>query len=306
VAVSRTHERYAVALGDGSGEIFVFDGRGGLRDRFGGRGRGPGEHRRITALLYDDRDSLFVFDAGNGRVSVYDPSHRFVRDFAMPGTVHHAAWAARESLVVQGRFQDGRYPEYRARLITPAGVTPIAREGGEQDLRSLEESTRPLTPSGRGGVWVGALRVTGARRFDGTGRAVDSLSVAAPWMEVDPENADVWRPLLDVRAAVLGLSEDPEGRLWFLVGVPPARLPRPPGDPARAIADGRLTPADLADHVLAVTDPAGGSRWLARRRFDFFSGGLLPGGLAYQMTEDELGERSILVERLRLTHRVGR
>jgi 6-bladed beta-propeller len=300
VTVSPTLDRIAVALGDQSGEVLVFDGEGQLVDRLGRRGEGPGEHRQITSLLYDDHDSLFVFDAGNARASVYGPAHRFIRDFPLPGTVFHAAWAASEHLAIQGRFQDARFPEYKARLVTPTSVIPIAPESGLQNLRSLEDNTRPLTSSRRGGVWVSLFRGTVARRFDSAGIKVDSIAIAAPWMEARPENADIWQDLLDVQAAVLDISEDADGRIWFLSGVPPERLPRPRGDPADAIARGELTPTDFADHILAVSDDGPRPVWLATRRFDFFLGGLLPRGFAYWMTEDESGEPAIVIEKMRL------
>lgn len=99
---------------------------------------------------------------------------------------------------------------------------------------------------------------------------------------------------MDVRGAVLSLTEDSQQRLWLLMGVPAPSLPNPVGDPARMLDNGIVAPVDLADHVIGVIDPKKPG-WIATRRLDFFSGGFLPDGYAYEMTESDMGERSIVV-----------
>jgi hypothetical protein len=64
-------------------QLSVFDASGRFLRRVGRQGAGPGEFQTPWVLAVDRRDSLFVWDAGQGRVSVFDPEYRFVRDFGV-------------------------------------------------------------------------------------------------------------------------------------------------------------------------------------------------------------------------------
>lgn len=78
---------------DGRGRIFVaddvnqrvsvFGADGRLLRHLGRSGRGPGEFERPWLVALDARDTLFVWDAGLSRVSVFTPELRFRRSFAV-------------------------------------------------------------------------------------------------------------------------------------------------------------------------------------------------------------------------------
>jgi hypothetical protein len=83
------------AAGDSRGNIYVafetepyrvhvFDSRGQPLEVLGSRGGGPGEFRDISAIAIDTRDSIFVFDDGNARISVFAPDGRFTRSVPLP------------------------------------------------------------------------------------------------------------------------------------------------------------------------------------------------------------------------------
>jgi len=61
------------------GSIHVFDVQGKHVHSFGREGEGPGEFKSYGALFVAPGDSLFVFDAGNYRLSVFSPKYEFVR-----------------------------------------------------------------------------------------------------------------------------------------------------------------------------------------------------------------------------------
>lgn len=63
--------------------VIMFDSSGSFLGFLGRVGEGPGELQTPWALALDQSDSLFVFDAGLARVSVYDPGRRFARDFRL-------------------------------------------------------------------------------------------------------------------------------------------------------------------------------------------------------------------------------
>jgi len=61
--------------------LYLFDGEGGSRAVAGGHGDGPGEFRLPFWVGECAPGSVFVYDAGNGRVSVFSPEGEFRRSF---------------------------------------------------------------------------------------------------------------------------------------------------------------------------------------------------------------------------------
>ncbi len=89
-----TFGRVMDAKFDGSGRIFVADdlsrqvtvyrGDGRLVGVLGRRGQGPGEFLSPWKIAIDAADSIFVWDFGLARVSVFSPDLKFARDFRVP------------------------------------------------------------------------------------------------------------------------------------------------------------------------------------------------------------------------------
>ncbi|HEY8482960.1 MAG TPA: hypothetical protein VIL13_00005 [Longimicrobiales bacterium] len=69
--------RIVVADG-GSAELRFYDAGGKHLLSAGGKGRGPGEFQRFSGLLLAGRDSLFVFDAAEGRLSFFSTEGNFL------------------------------------------------------------------------------------------------------------------------------------------------------------------------------------------------------------------------------------
>jgi hypothetical protein len=74
-----------VAANGGLRQLLLFDRAGTLRARAGGEGSGPGELRELTDLSVGPGDSLFVYDAFQRRLSVFDQDATFVRAIALHG-----------------------------------------------------------------------------------------------------------------------------------------------------------------------------------------------------------------------------
>lgn len=64
--------------------VLVFDRGGRLVGSVGREGRGPGEFQAPWRLALDANDSLFVWDVGLRRVSVFGPNLAHARDFRVP------------------------------------------------------------------------------------------------------------------------------------------------------------------------------------------------------------------------------
>jgi hypothetical protein len=60
-------------------KINVFSPEGRHTGVLGRKGAGPGEFERAVAVAIGLEDSVFVFDQGNRRLTVFSPSHALVR-----------------------------------------------------------------------------------------------------------------------------------------------------------------------------------------------------------------------------------
>lgn len=70
--------RFVVARSGGT-ELLVFGPDSRFIQQIGRPGDGPGEFRRAASIVFGSGDSLYVFDNGQGRLSVFDPAFRLVR-----------------------------------------------------------------------------------------------------------------------------------------------------------------------------------------------------------------------------------
>ena len=68
-----------VVANGGSEALLLFDPAGRPRGQAGGEGGGPGEFRELTFLSVGPGDSLFVYDARERRLSVFDATGTFTR-----------------------------------------------------------------------------------------------------------------------------------------------------------------------------------------------------------------------------------
>ena len=74
-----------VVANGGASELLLFDPNGRLRARAGGQGGGPGELHQLSSLSIGPGDSLFVYDARERRLSVFDPGGAFARALTLQG-----------------------------------------------------------------------------------------------------------------------------------------------------------------------------------------------------------------------------
>lgn len=69
---------------DQSRHVVVFGPEGRYIGTMGRKGQGPGEFQSPWQVAADPRDSVFVWDAGLARISVFDPDLQFRRSFRVP------------------------------------------------------------------------------------------------------------------------------------------------------------------------------------------------------------------------------
>ena len=83
---------------DGAGNIYIADGIGGTNrvakfdkdgrfiSHWGSTGSGPGQFSGVRALAIDAKGHVYVADAGNKRIQVFDATGTFLSEFANVGT----------------------------------------------------------------------------------------------------------------------------------------------------------------------------------------------------------------------------
>lgn len=90
-----------VVADGGSGELRVYDAAGRYLFKAGGRGSGPGEFQRLTALGRGPGDSLWVYDFGARRVTIFTSSVEPTRTVRVPDALANVG--------VVGRTPDGSF-----------------------------------------------------------------------------------------------------------------------------------------------------------------------------------------------------
>jgi hypothetical protein len=148
--------RFVIARSGGT-ELLVFDSNGRFIQQVGREGDGPGEFRNAPSIVFGPGDSLYVFDNGQGRLSVFDPGFRLVRTApvaSVPGP--------RTIALEDGRFVAAlplRTPErvgYPLHLLDAEGTIvksfgSLTREYGPGIQQSM---SRTLAPGAGGIIWA--------------------------------------------------------------------------------------------------------------------------------------------------------
>lgn len=85
----------------------VTNSRGVVTGRLGRKGAGPGEFNGAAIIAVAAGDSVFVFDPRTSRISLFDPSGRFVRSAVGPVETLGMVWIQpRDQLLVNAIFRD--------------------------------------------------------------------------------------------------------------------------------------------------------------------------------------------------------
>ena len=74
-----------IVLDNQNRTVSLYDAQGRLVKRVGRRGQGPGEFELLWHATLSRGDSVFVWDLGLGRMSVFSPGLDYVRSFKLPG-----------------------------------------------------------------------------------------------------------------------------------------------------------------------------------------------------------------------------
>lgn len=163
-AVRLSDDRVAVA-NSGTSEVRYYGADGRHLVSSGGKGGGPGEFERISALVRLGADSLAVVDPFSRRVSLLDPNGAFVREVTFDATG--------SPLRVVGRRPDGAWIASQSDIVSSADI-----KAGPFRPDLVFVAVRP------GGAPVDTLgRFTGPERFIHVGTTsgrITSVEITAP------------------------------------------------------------------------------------------------------------------------------
>lgn len=200
----------------------VFDATGRFLTSIGGEGQGPGEFsQRVRALRVGAQDTLYVFDAGNMRVSIYDDDY---------GLVETRSLSVAPSLNGVVRLTSGRWV-FNAHVATPERIgfpLHVLEDGGEivESFGALtpvyrsdvaHSGDRALTPAPGDRVWASWLTEYRVELWETDNRRVRSLVREARWFRPWVRNVWPFDPDEPRHPYVLGIHLDAQGVLWVVI-----------------------------------------------------------------------------------------
>lgn len=242
-------------------EVKVFDGSGRFLRLIGREGEGPREFGRISNLVVGPRDSLYVLDRGNSRLTVFSPEHDMIRTVPLPfGTDYpRVHYLPNDALLVNANVRTPELVGLPLHTVTTNGEhlfsfgssDPVYRPDFPQILR------RRTTPSSDGTIWSAYPKQYVLERWTLSGRFVERLSVEAEWFEpymrtTYPTPDEPGSPNLQ------SIYEDGAGRIWCAVVVPDANWAEGLGEPRVSEGQRYYEVEDLAatyDTRVDVIDP---------------------------------------------------
>lgn len=276
VDVAIRNSRGEIIVGHvGSGTLSVYSAAGTFSRTVGRRGQGPGEFQSILALKLGRNDTLHVFDAGNGRRSVYTPDFRLVRTTRLPNSFvrNQVVLLGGDRVVVNATIRTQERVGLPLHLVD--ADLGIVRSFGSPERtaivrRSSTADSRVLVPSASGALWSAELPRYRIERWSESGRLELLLEKQTDWPASAPPDGspDEFKPRPEVRA----LWDDGVGRLWVFVLVADANwrgglepLTRDGVTIGFQVGD----PGRLFDTIVDVIDTSTG-QLVASRRLDSY------------------------------------
>jgi hypothetical protein len=294
VALDADHETFVVLAAPAWTELHEFDVDGRYVRSFGIAGDGPDEYARIDQIVFDESDSLWVFDSGNARVDVFTPELVRARSMPLEGTVSDVAVLHNDNLVIHG--SDPLSGGTSIRLLGRDGtIVPFPHDaraaGGAGEARTMAAAEE------RAQLWIADYHEYRVQLWHTSG-PLREIERAPPWFaQIEPALLARYADFVDARPAILDIALDYAGRMWVIGGT----IDRQPPDPTTVQGRTNMNVEDWVDTVIEVLDPATGAL-VTSARFDFAPPSFLRDGLIYRVVLDAMaGDVWIDVSRLDLT-----
>jgi hypothetical protein len=265
LAVRQDGELYALLPSPtGAPWVYLFDGEGNFHRSIGGArpGEAPGEYQRITAVAFDAGDTLWVSDAGAGRV-VLESVANGSRTMALHGgAVQQMRTLQDGRMLFTGAFTTRDGIGYLVHQIDRAGKVTHILESTEPFLAGRARTfERRMAIAGPQQYWLSRVTQYDIHLMGLNGDTVRTFRNAPSWWE---------RPDQDSGPRIHDMGVDAEGLLWLTIAVP---TPDPSAERELLASNPNVISlaalAKLTDHVVRVIDPVSGEV-LAEERYDYF------------------------------------
>ena len=292
-----------IAADNHDGMPFVLDSDGSFVQVLARPGGGPGELESPHAVHIDGNDSLFVWDRGTGRMSVFGPDLEFVRTYPVEGFAGGTAVRLGSGDWLHGSSLMSGFPfllyDSNGQLTKAWGDTAdyIEPANGMPMRLSWIAGSAP-----EGGAWL--VKTS----FRAVAVAVDSLGAEVARLDLDPDWYESYDRPVPVspdsppQTRLVGIHEDDAG-LWIIGGAVDPDWRSALGDSYSA--EGQTLyriedPMSLTDGVIELRDPVDGTL-RARYRDDRWLLAAHGGSpnLVYSVRRDELGFQVLDLYRLR-------
>jgi len=242
-------------------QVFVYDNAGRFLRAIGRAGNGPGEFRLVRSLRIGRGDTLYVFDNGVPRISVFDNTHTFVR--AIPALLNSNDFIRLQSgeFVMNAIRRTPKEVGYPLHMVDSSGIT---RSFGTQkpefrrDLASL--LNRRLAVGSDGALWAAHETAYQIEMLDSSGRVTQRFVRDVDWFE---PHASSPRIEADKPPAprIHDFRVDENGFLWVLIRVADPKWKdalKPQGRLQGRTYLGYTTPDAYFDSIVEVIDPRTG------------------------------------------------
>ena len=287
---------------ENSTQITLFTPDGRFRRRHGRPGGGPDEYSWITFLQAGAGDSVRVYDAGLGRLSVLD-SNLHAKRWVQLGTKgpYSVMFNPDGSFVAAVEVSDIERLGFPLHLFASDGQVLRSFGALRPEYRSDQPRAliRSLAPAALGRVWSGHFLEYTVELWDFDGELITKYTRDVEWFK--PHNHYGYNGTKPPNPALISLYQDTAGHLWTLVRVADATWQRGVGTLAgpRSSGLGVKDRAAYYDTIVEVFDVRTGGL-LATRRLPDYLVRFDPQGYVVGYREDEAGYPYVDVYRMHL------
>ena len=262
---------YYVGPVDTPGAVLIYGARGKIIGSVGRFGKGPGEHMSVGTVKVGRGDTLYVYDAGTWRLSVYTPSRVLVRSVQLPSRAHIRDFHPLPGgqVLIAGSVSSGPGAGRPLHVVSAGGtilrsfgtqVPPLERDG------PLEQPATALTPDGR--VWHTAENRYQLERWTPAGQRDQILIRRTRWFAPYPlEKAAPDIQTAPPKPTIRRILQESDTLLWVQLHVSATDWKQTwSGDPRRAPPITSLdTYLGFFDTILEVINPATGQLVVSQR-----------------------------------------
>jgi hypothetical protein len=283
-----------------STSIGVYDLRGKLLRTIGQSGKGPGEFLAVSQVIVDAADTLVVVDEYSRRISIFDPSGRFVR--AVPVRVEKTFGSTSVrlrdgSFVIGGTSFTSDRIGFPLHLVTPDGaqMRSFGAERPVYDPRNSSAGFRKVTASGNL-VWATRIDRYRIEAWDASKGLMKQAFVSSPsWFPLRNTSPGIKWGEVRPFSWVKDIATDEAGRLWVVSVIARDDWKRTPG--------AKYDSARLREYYQTVVDVINPttSRVVVRTFVPEYTHGFAAPGVLYSHRETSDGDIVYDVWRVALT-----